>query len=333
MHILITILQILGNVLLVLLLVFLILLFLLLFVPVRYEAKGSYQEKKIVLCGKVRYLFPFVQLLFSYDQTKKMQLRILGILVKDFLSEQQQTGKKTGKRKKKNAGEKTGEKIPDNKTQSTKETPAKETPDERDADAIQPEDDTGRGEIRSGAQDADQIVQTDQTGEKRTFVHRIGTFMERVRSFPDSLCRRVKAFCKKWKEILGNAKERKEQILSYIAFWQREDVQKAIGIAGKTLRKVLRSILPRKKRLYLHVGLGDPASTGQLCGFYGMIYPFVGNYVIIEPDFSQLIYEGDFYVKGKITLFVLLKAACIFLFHKDLKCIRKLVMHKEVANE
>lgn len=331
MHILFTILQILGNVLLALLVVILVLLILLLFVPVRYEAKGSYQEKNIVICGRVRYLFPFLQLLFSYDQTKKLQLRIFGILVKDFFSEQQ--GKKTGKRRKKKSGKKSGERISDKKSQNAKEMPEKDTPDKTAADAILPEEEKGRGEITDGAQVADQTVLSDQTGEKRTFVRKIDTFWERIRTFWDSLCRRVRAFYKKWKELLGNAKESKEQILSYIAFWQREDVQKAIGIAKKTLLKVLGSILPRKKMVHLHVGLGDPASTGQLCGFYGMIYPFVGNYVIIEPDFTQVIYEGDFYLKGKITLFVLLKAACIFLFHKDLKCIRKLVLHKEVANE
>ena len=144
------------------------------------------------------------------------------------------------------------------------------------------------------------------------------------------LCRNIG---QKWKETKENTEKRKEQILSYLAFLQREDVRKALGIAKITLQRVLKSIAPRKLRIRLHLGLGDPASTGQLCGFYGMIYPFVGNYVIIEPDFEQMVYEGDFYLRGKVTLFVLIKAGCIFLFHKDLKCIRNLILHKEVADE
>lgn len=302
MHIILFILKIIGRILLGVLAVFLGLLMLLLFVPVRYEAKGSYIGKTPVLQGRIRYLFPLLQLRFSYGETRLLQLRICGILIKDFLAppKKKPDGKKQNRRQGKKSDRvaaRAGDTAGDDAAQNMSETERQEKRDDKEKPALPPEQ------------------------------------VQQAPGFIASLLQKCRAIWQKLKETKDNVAARREQILSYLAFWQREDVQKAVAIAKTTLFKVLRSIAPRKLRIRLRLGLGDPASTGQLCGFYGMIYPFVGNYVIMEPDFEQAIYEGDFYLKGKVTFFVLVKAGCVFLFHKDFKCIRNLIMHKEVADE
>jgi hypothetical protein len=93
--------------------------------------------------------------------------------------------------------------------------------------------------------------------------------------------------------------------------------------------RLLKSIRPRKFAVNLHIGTGDPAQTGQICAVFGMIYPFIGNYVSIEPEMEEKIYEGDFCIKGHITVFMLLRAALVIFFDKDIKRLIAIVKKAE----
>lgn len=315
MGIVFNILKILGIAAALLAAVLVLLLFLILFVPVFYEAKGSYQDGKPLLEARIRYLFPLVQFRLCLGEKKLAQLRVLGILIKDLFApkkpKKQNKKKKRKKKKKEKKGGQNQEKTKREKTQSSEpvQIPADPSPTKQE-DAPEQED-------------APKV-----------------SLIERIRQLPDKVKALVKALiasCKKlWQKLADTKNEvqaRRDLVLHYIETWQREDVQKAVGISKKTLLRVLKNIRPRKLRILFHVGLGDPGATGQLCGFYGMLYPFIGKYVIMEPDFERAVYEGDFYCRGRITIFILAKAGCIFLFHKDLKCIRNFILHKEDSNE
>ena len=78
------------------------------------------------------------------------------------------------------------------------------------------------------------------------------------------------------------------------------------------------------------IGTGDPASTGQVIAIYGILYPLLGNHIDIIPDFEQQIVEGDLLIKGKITLFRLVKTAWIVYFNKDLRRLIKLLKREAV---
>ena len=56
---------------------------------------------------------------------------------------------------------------------------------------------------------------------------------------------------------------------------------------------------------------------------------------MIEPDFENKIYEGNFYFKGHITVVSFLKVVWIVLFDKDIKRLRKILtkQNKEESYE
>lgn len=71
------------------------------------------------------------------------------------------------------------------------------------------------------------------------------------------------------------------------------------------LKRVLRSILPRRFRLYLKFGTYDPALTGCLLGLISIFYAIPGNSMVIEADFEHTVINGNFEIKGRIFVFVL----------------------------
>lgn len=318
MGIVFSILKILGIVVAFLAAFLVLLAVLILFVPVFYEAKGSYQDGKPLLEARIRYLFPLFQFRLCLGEKKLAQLRVLGILIKDLFAPKKPKKQNKKKKPKKQKKEKKGGQQ-QNKEKAQPSEPLQIPPP--------PEPPKQENDSKQG----DEPEQEDEP--KVGLIERIRQLPGKVKAFVQALIASCKKLWQKLVETKNKAEERRNLVLHYIETWQREDVQKAVGISKKTLLRVLKSIRPRKLRVLFHVGLGDPGATGQLCGFYGMLYPFIGKYVIMEPDFERAVYEGDFYCRGRITIFILAKAGCIFFFHKDLKCIRNIILHKEDSNE
>lgn len=93
---------------------------------------------------------------------------------------------------------------------------------------------------------------------------------------------------------------------------------------------LLKCIAPRKVKGYLHIGMEDPATTGQILGYYGMLYPLIGEHIDVVPDFEHVILEGSLKIRGNITLFQAVRIACTIYFDKDLQKLIRL-LKREVA--
>lgn len=109
MAIFLSVLKIIGWILLGLLGLILLLLFLLLFVPVRYKAKGHYDED-VLLDAKVTYLLHIVSVRFLYTDAFKMTIRIFGIPIRVKKKKKDKDGKEGNKDKdKKTSSDEAGE--------------------------------------------------------------------------------------------------------------------------------------------------------------------------------------------------------------------------------
>ena len=86
---------------------------------------------------------------------------------------------------------------------------------------------------------------------------------------------------------------------------------------------MLKSIRPRKLTADLLVGTGSPDSTGYVMAVAGMLYPVFGKSVNITPDFENTIFEGRIFLKGKITVFVILLQALKIFMDKELRRLLK----------
>lgn len=302
MHILLLILKIIGIALLVILGLLLVLILLLLFVPFCYRAEGSFYENKPYVMVRIRYLFPLLNVFVKYqEENLEGKAKLFGFTVYNFFptAEEEEAAARKNEKKRK------------------KESEAKDT--------LQPE-------TKKPSVDRKKLTETKQQEKVQTQVledreENKKTLWEKIQIFIRTLKVKFLAFIHKLKEIKDKGIEIKEKIAFYYELWQRESTQRAFQTAKKTLYKVWKSICPKKRLVKLHFGTGDPGSTGQMCGYLGMLYPFIGKYVMIEPDFENKIYEGDFYFKGQITLFVFLRAAWILVFDKDIKELRKILMN------
>ena len=96
------------------------------------------------------------------------------------------------------------------------------------------------------------------------------------------------------------------------------------------IKILLKHILPRKGLLRLHIGLGDPASTGQVTGIIYSLYPVYTTHLLLEPDFDEKVTDADLNLKGHIQLIFVLIAAVRIYFNKD---IRRLYGHIQQIRE
>ncbi len=313
MHIVLLILKIIGIALLVLLALVLLLLLLIVFVPFYYRAEGSYYENKPYVKFRVRYLFPLLQLYVKYcEGTPEGKVKLFGITVYDIFSTKTQPSETDSKEKTK-ADVQEEEKAPPKKT---------EVPDDRDL------------KIQELSEEEPALASQEEEPEL--------SFGEKIKQFIAFLIEKIRAILDKLKEIKekglqfkAKAENISRQIKRYYEVWQMDVTKAAFQKAKRALLKLWKSLRPRKGNVRFHFGTGDPGSTGQICGIFGMIYPFVGKYVMIDPDFEKQIYEGEFYFKGYITVFMLLKVVWLVLFDKDLKTLRKILMNlsKEETHE
>lgn len=291
MHIILSVLNIIRIVLLLLLAVLLFFLLVVLFVPIAYNAKGHYDKNTTSARVQLLFLYPFLQVLFSYtDGIKEAKLKLFGICIKNFFKKKEK--KKNNGRSSKNteaAQTVVDEQLPRQRRQSAKHTPEND----------------GHTPTQSRS------------------------LWRKIRFFFCYIKEKLYSTAEKCLHLRDTLKAVTDHINHYREIWSMDVTQEAFAKAKKTLLRLVRGIKPRKGLLKLRLGTDDPAKTGELCAFFGMIYPFIGNYVMIEPDFEQEIFEGDFYVKGHFNIFMLLRAAWIFLFDKDIKKLKEILMNSD----
>ncbi|MCR5337368.1 MAG: DUF2953 domain-containing protein [Lachnospiraceae bacterium] len=135
-------------------------------------------------------------------------------------------------------------------------------------------------------------------------------------ALPDQLEERKQSIVKTFRKYKRNLKR-------IICIWEKDYTKRALQKAKKALLKILRAIRPRKGYLKATVGMEDVALTGQIAGYYGMLYgmfyPFVGKRVTLTPDFDRNIQDAEVFMKGHIRLCTFLRAAWLWFFDKDIK--------------
>ena len=99
--------------------------------------------------------------------------------------------------------------------------------------------------------------------------------------------------------------------------------KRAFEVTKKQLIRVLKMIIPRKFRMDILLGLGDPATTAQVLAAVNIADAFLNYDIDLEPDFENKVVEADVDIKGKIALWrVLLSAARVY-FNKDIRKVWK----------
>ncbi|MCM1111843.1 MAG: hypothetical protein NC399_01170 [Muribaculum sp.] len=330
------ILAVLGIVLLVLLGVALLAVLLVLFVPVRYRVEASRKAggtdaseetagAAFRAAAKLDWLFGLVRARFCYPDPGTLQVKALCFTV--FDSGKEKTEKESEREK---PGKEESEKEESEKEESGKEKPQKEKLKKEKSEKEEsgeetfkkgpPKKEQASGEQNLTEQEPAQREQTERTPSAKA---RSASAREESASFwseepppdgrepeedADPQNGRMNPFEKFLYTIRGicdKIKRIRENLAYYQAVLSDEDTKGLVNHGFVRLGRILKSIRPRKLKADILFGTGSPDTTGYVFALYGMLCAYLGDCVLLVPDFERAVLEGELYAAGRITVFKL----------------------------
>ena len=270
LHILLIILKIIGIIIAVLLGLILLLLVILLCVPVRYrmEALMPGEIKESTVRGRVTWLLRLIRIDASFEEQElKWRVRI--------------AWKSFGSEPKKEV------------THGEENTDREETRKEQRVESSR-----GLPKVEKESAEEKTIVENSEKPEK---TDKIEKKEEKTGRFEKIKCTIVK-FCDKIKHTVGHAEEKLESLSEkkdkIIKELEDPVHQKAFSKAKKETGKLLKRWKPKVIKGTVRFGFEDPCHTGQALAAFSIIYPFIGEFLSIEPNFERRILKGDIKVRG-----------------------------------
>ena len=306
LHMILTILKVVGILLLAVLGLVLFFLLSALFVPVCYRMWGK--RTATVLEGKasVSWLFGLIRLSVGYvDSQSKLELYLFGIpllALKDRIDRWRKKRRKPGKRMRqgKSSDTKPADQMrKDNQAVQVKEPAEKPVQDQVDSDSTEQEPDTAA-----------------------VIFQKIKEILLKIWRFPGRVLERIRKSRLTFRQFC-------DKIKKWYRFLQMDDTKQALlFLKGKGFL-VLRHMLPVNIQGNLHFGFEDPSITGQVLAVAGMVYPLYGKTFRIIPDFEQQVLEGEVNLKGRVFGGYLLLQAWQIYRCKEIRRTYQRFQHKE----
>lgn len=308
LHILLLILKIIGIVLLCLLGVLILGIACMLFVPVRYRVEAVRKEGEgdpsVLLRVKVTWLLHFVNLMVRFDGSLFVRARIMFITLFRL--------PKKERRKKKDGAAEAEDGAKQEKKQET--VPQTELP----------------GDTESRPDESTEAAEEEMPLENPSFLDKLRAIPEilrgiylKIKGLFENIQYTIRKFCDKIKSTL-------DTIEYYRGVIEGEAFQRSFALCKGELLRIGRSLKPQKFQAELVIGMDDPAATGQILGYFGMLYPLLGGHVDVAGDFEKKRLEGHVLVRGKIRFLTFLRAAVKVYFNKDIRKLYKLLKKEAV---
>ncbi len=298
LHILLLILKMIGIILAVILGILVLLVCIVIFAPVRYEINGRCGGtlSSLKVKGKITWLFSLVRADIYYKENKlKWRLRIAW---KKSFGGQEYKGDTSLH------GMPPGEADAQNKRTEGEEDEKKneeiwwsETGEGKESEKIEENDDKAwyqSGEDEEGSEEFQEEFSEDEEMYEEIPKSSKG-FLSKIKGIYSRIKCTIRNICDKIKELL----EKKNKLIGFI---QDESHRGAFRKAKKEVCKLLRRLRPKNFLLEARFGFEDPAWTGRTVAAAAPFYPFFGEFVSLQPDFTKKILEGKLCAKGRICL-------------------------------
>lgn len=267
-HILLLILKAIGILILVLLGLVLAVVCLVLFVPVCYEAGGSWKDKPAGK-GKISWLFGAVSLSAGYDGDE--------------------SGLTAGVRL---FGQKLWEMGEEKEAPKAPWPLDEETLRGTDAERKEPKDRKKPEEKETALWEENQQPRPEPE-DKRHTEHKKKDVFGRIKVFLEKLKFSFQSFCDKLKNMQNIAEEKK-------AWLEDEENQASLKLLWKQTGRFLRHVCPRGGKGSVTFGFEEPYLTGQALSAAALIYPFFEGNLEICPVFDETVFEAEGSFKGRI---------------------------------
>ena len=300
LHILLTILKILGILLLIVAGLLLLIVLALLFVPVTYTVQGDKSQETWGISGRVSWLFGGISARFWHRGETGWELRLLGIPVRKLMRRLRGGKRRKRQEKKTSSGRKEKGASAQNGPSPSDESPVQRTPSFSKGSSVQKEP---LAQKESPCQETKAAEGTESGEPKRgpgRIAAAVGNLWRRIRSFfvrlfqlPGKIAGRIRKMWLTFRRFCDKIRRWKE-------FLTRDTTKAAVKFLLGRGRALLVHVLPRKVRGNVTVGFEDPAMTGQLLAAAGVFYPLYKENIQITPVFDRQVLEGDFLIKGRI---------------------------------
>lgn len=347
LHILLTILKILGILLLVLLGLLLVLLLSVLFVPVCYGAQGRKNDDGIYGKLSVSWLFRLIYARFVYENQKTaLEIFVFGIPL--LAAKRKMAAWKAERREKK--AKKQEEKQQAEKQQATKQAvkqvkkqenqTAADAGDRRKKETADPESQREKTEADTERQGEKTEADTESQREKMEADPEKISVLKRAGGMISGIGRRIKGIFTALWGLPGKIAERIrkirltfrgicDKIKQWYTFLQMEDTKQALRFLKDKGKGLLRHILPRKVRGNVVFGFDDPSLTGQILAVAGAVYPLYKERLQLTPVFDRQVLEGEVKLSGRVYGGYLLLQAWQIYRNREVKVTYRRFQHKE----
>lgn len=307
LHIILTILKIIGIIILAILGLIIFLLACIIFYPIKYKAEFSY-EQKLTARIKVTYLFHIFSLSYDKEKDSPIIFRILGIKTNFF------NDHKITKRKRKQRN--TDFSPSYDKEVSDSFDPFYEDKDKAENNAVTEPSNITETKYDFPEESTDNTQVKDDIKTSRT-----GT------SFFSSIISNIKKFFLKIKyifnSIYGTIIKTFSNIGYIINFLKEDSTKEAFSFIKSEIKELFMHIRPKKIRGHVHFGFDDPSITGKVLGLIYIVTKGRGKKFYINPDFENQVFEGEIYIKGRIQVYKLLLIAWKIYRNENIKKIIK----------
>ncbi|MFA9375707.1 MAG: DUF2953 domain-containing protein [Lachnotalea sp.] len=337
------ILKVAGIVILAVLLVLLLLLILVLFVPIRYKASAR-KKTDVYAKASASWLFHIVHFSFYYDaKGASYKLRILGVSFDKWKASINRfkgifNFKKNKNKKSKNIKTKQLSRTAKEKSNQldvleqnqSKENQSKENQPKENATKSKLEVDEFEktqqdlGENKDDSQSFKIAQEENLKKNKKKHKFNIKKWVRVIRTKVKDFIQKIKNLIKRFISVCKNGKDKFDDIKSLV---QDERNKKAFVVAKDQLIVALKHFKPKKYKLNLKFGTGDPAMTGQILGILGILMPVYKRNAHFIPDFENSILEGDIYMRGGIRLATVVLILWKLYKDKDVRRCYKMIMN------
>lgn len=351
--------KIIGIILLVLLVLALIFILCVLFIPVRYyikleakpllelpdrdEFKDAFLQNEIVLQGKISWFLHIFSIIFrvkhngcsSYDavpvisieQIKESlygRVKLFGITIKDFFrhrSKKEKSAKENKDRNRKKTEQ--NKEIKENIVLSKDEHMTNSLDDIENDDYLSPVKDNVKGETIDSGDSKDIFEEFSEDKLQNGLKEKISLFIISIKKIFEKMVH----FKYTITELIDKMKRIRNDYDYYKQLFTGDETKPARDKALRQIKKLLGNIRPTKSKVNIEIGFSDPCLLAEVYAMYGVMLPVLGTSFVVTPFFEKNVFTCDVLIKGRISVFVVLVTAWMFLFDKEIQNFRKL-MHK-----
>lgn len=286
MAVLLTILKVAGIIILAVIALILLLILLILFVPIRYRINAEKEDdgSSVYAKAKVSFLLHIISAVFAYEDDIYYHVKVFGIKIypkkekKDSKEEELSVSADVT-----DAADETGEAEEANISSWEDIGYSVDWNDEADGP-----DDTAETDTHTASEDTTTDDKAAEKGEE------------------DGLWDRIDALIEKLSDKFHSISEKYETVKKKAAFWKRmaddRRNRQAVEKIKNAAVKVLKKAAPRRIKGLVHFGSDDPATTGRILAFLGIMYPILPKKLTIEPDFEEALIYGNIDIKGRIAI-------------------------------